>query len=93
MANSLVGNAHYVDTAATLKTTRVSVKAFILTATAASGLAVIGDQSSNKMFDIREVTSGETFVLDFGESAINFPNGLKVITLTNAILTIVYDVQ
>lgn len=95
MANTRIGNSYYVDTTGTLTDTnqkQVLVTQILLTATAASAILVIVDPTleavSYKKMDLRVATSGDTKSFEF-DTPVLFPNGIKVLTLTNAVACIV----
>lgn len=92
MANVRVGNSVYVDSTGNLGTDPVKVVRILVTATAASAVVVLADAAaSSKKFDLRVATSGETVQFDFTLSPVLFPGGVKVVTLTNAIVTVIYN--
>ena len=95
MANVVNGNTIYIDSTGTIASTVGMKAAFIsVTATGANAVLVLQDTTttSNKA-DLRVATSGETKVFDFSRAPIQFPNGIIISTLTNAIATIVFRRQ
>lgn len=95
MANTRSANTYYVDTQyATneeLAVTNIAVLGVTVSATAASAQVVLADASSGspKKLDLRVATSGESKHFDFSESPILFPNGIRPLTLTNAVATVI----
>lgn len=96
MANVLNGNSFYVDTAFTnsaddLVKKQALVVYIAVTATAANGRIVLGDvaASPDLKIDLRVATSGTTQLFSFVDNPVIFPNGIRVITLTNAVATVV----
>ncbi len=93
MANVRTGNTHYVDATGVLEAEGCRVAQFLVTATAASAVVVITDNAAspkNKL-NLKLATDGETKQFDFSDSPLSFPAGLRVGTLTNAILMVVYS--
>ncbi len=93
MGNARNGNTHYVDTTGVIdSTSNLKVAGILLTATGANAVAVLQDDSSTPVtkMDIRVAASGSTESFDFSAKPIVFPNGLRVSTLTNALLTFIY---
>lgn len=91
MANIESGNSVYIDATGALSAKpNQRVVQVLLTATAASARIVLtnGDTTTVKL-DLRVATSGETgsFVFDY---PIVFSNGVHVLTLTNAVATLIY---
>lgn len=92
MANVRQGNTHYVDSTGTLDADPVKVLGIIVTATSANAVVVFqGDTGSANRLDLRVATSGATQDFDFSARPISFPKGIKVSTLTNAIVTVIYN--
>jgi hypothetical protein len=93
MANRRRGNIHFVDTAETLSTVKNQrVSAILVTATSANAIVVIQDPSdSADVLELRVPTSGLTETFNFSQNLLVFPNGIKVSTLTNAKIAIVYN--
>jgi hypothetical protein len=90
VANVRTGNTHYVDSTGNLGTDPEIVLGFLLTATSANAIANIQDTGSNNKINLRVATSGDTKLFDLSQSPLTFPKGVKVSTLTNAILTVIY---
>ena len=92
MANVRNANTHYVDATGTLTTDNVKVAGFVLTATAANAVAAITDAhaSPKNKLNLRLAASGDSKHFDFSHAPIQFPAGVAVPTLTNAILTVIY---
>ena len=90
MANVNNGNTRFVDTAADITTKASLVYYVIVTATSANAVVVLSNQgNSEKKADLRVATSGATQTFDFSANPISFPLGIKVTTLTNAVVTLV----
>jgi hypothetical protein len=92
MANVLNGNTVYVDSTGTLTSAPTRVHYIILTATGNNSILALQDEttSANKV-NLREVTAGMSQVFDFSANPLYFPTGVKVSTLTNAIVTVIYS--
>jgi hypothetical protein len=90
VANARTGNTHYVDSTGTLSSDPETVLGFVLTATSANAVAAIQDSGSTDKLNLRVATSGETKHFDFSSAPLSFQKGVKVSTLTNAILTVIY---
>lgn len=96
MANQLNGTTFYVDSAHGSTTSDDFVKKqclvswIIVTATAANARIVLGDVGDNApvKLDLRVPTNGVSQLFHFRGLNVLFPNGVKVLTLTNAIATI-----
>ncbi len=94
MANARNGNTHYVDTAATLDSSKnLKVVRVTVTATSANAVCVLQDAASTPITkaDLRVAAAGTTEVFDFLNAPLLFPNGTKVSTLTNAVATLIYS--
>lgn len=97
MANNLNGNSFYVDSAYStsaddLVRSQALVAYVLVTATAANGRIVLGDVGANSSqikLDLRVETSGHSEPFRFAENPILFPNGIRVISITNAVATII----
>lgn len=92
MANVRSGNNHYVDTAGVLTSEKnVRVSNIIITATAANAVVAFQDASGTyDVLNLRVVTSGATQQFTFLDTPLLFPIGVKVSTLTNAIVMVIY---
>lgn len=91
MANVTNGNTVYVDSTGTLLSKPARLHYLILTATAANAVVVLQDTTgSSTKLDYRNATSGTSVILDCSTAPIFFPTGIKVSTLTNALVTVVY---
>lgn len=95
MANIQNGSTFYVDTAHStdaddLAKKNTLVSYIIVTSTAANGRIVLGDVGSNagSKADLRVPEAGKSVMFHFRVSPMNFPNGIKVLTLVNAVATI-----
>ncbi len=94
MANTLTGNIWYVDTAYSGAsddlTMNVIMAGAVVTATAANGRLVLIDPKTLAVkFDLRVATSGESQHFDFSFAPCACPNGLRALTLTNAVASII----
>lgn len=91
MANIRNGNTIYVDTIGTLISDKnILVVEVLITATAANAIVAICDPDGTSLkLNLRVVASGSTEQFVF-LSPIHFPNGIRCLTLTNAIATIIY---
>ena len=97
MANTLNGNTFYVDSAFStsaddLARSQALVAYVTVTSTSANGRIVLGDvgaNSSQLKLDLRVEVSGHSEIFRFAENPILFPNGIRVISLTNAIATVI----
>lgn len=95
MANTLNGNTWFVDTAYSSSTddlalNNLMVEYIVVTATSANAVVVLADPSNgNKKFDLRVAAAGTSQLFRFESDPVRFPNGIRVQTLTNAVVTIV----
>lgn len=95
MANTKCGNTCYVDTqysvaADQLAGKNLRVVGIVLTATGANARLVLSDITGpTTKIDVRVGTSGESKHFRFEEYPINFPNGIRPSTLSNAVATII----
>ena len=96
MANVLNGNTWFVDTQYTseaddLVRKQLLVVYITVTATAANGRIVVGDSGSNPApkFDLRVAVANTTEIFRFEAKPSLFPNGIRVLTLSNAVATVV----
>ena len=89
MANVRNGNSHYVDSTGTLTSVSTVVLKVFVTTTAANAVVVLQDTnaSTNKII-LKVAADGSTEEFELG---VSFPTGVKVATLTNAIMTVVYN--
>lgn len=94
MANTRRGSTGYVDTVGVLNTdSNIQVSKIIITATSASAIVVIADaKDATPLLNLRVATSGDSRAFDFIRPLV-FPSGIQVLTLTNAIMSIVYTGQ
>ena len=97
MANVQNGNSFYIDTAHVtdgddLTRKNVLVAYVTVTATAANGRIVLGDAGNDPQtkLDLRVVTSGASQVFRYDQAILIFPNGIRVMTLTNAVATVIF---
>lgn len=92
MANTISSNTLYVDATGTPVTaSNVKVAFLLVTATGANGRIVLVDGGTDAVkLDARVASSGASQLFDFSRVPIVFANGIKVLTLTNAVATLVY---
>jgi hypothetical protein len=91
MANLLRGNIHYITATGALEGGRPRVCKIIITATAANAVLALQDSlDASAIMNLRVATSGASQEFDFSNNPLNFPNGLTVGTLTNAIAHVIY---
>lgn len=96
MANVLNGNTWFVDTQYTSEADDLVRKQLLVvyvtvTATGANGRIVLGDSGPNPAtkFDLRVAAAGTTEIFRLDLKPALFPNGIRAITLSNAVATIV----
>lgn len=92
--NQVNGSTFYIDTAhATDDDDYLKKNALVawvsVTTTAANGRIVLGDSGSNNptKIDLRVPDANRTVLFHFRKSPMLFPNGIKVLTLANAVAT------
>ncbi len=93
MANVRSGNSHYVDSTGTLEADDCQIAGVLLTSTAANAVVVLQTNHGtpkNKL-TLKLAADGSTQFFDFSQAPVAFPGGLKVGTLTNSIVTVIYD--
>lgn len=98
MANVRNANSFYIDTQYAVAADQLAVKGLsvtniLVTATAANGRVVLQDITStptNKV-DLRVATSGDTQNFEFSSQQLLFPNGIRPSTLTNAVVTVIFQ--
>ena len=91
MANAFNANTFYIDTTGTLAATDAHLIHYVIvTATSANAVLVLQDvaTSTNKL-NLRVATSGESKQFDFALFPLRFEGGVKVTTLTNALVTLI----
>lgn len=100
MANVLNGNSFYVDTAYStsaddLVRASVLVSYVIVTTTAANGVVLAGDVAgtSPSKLSLKLAANTSSQIFDFSRRPILFPNGIRVTTLTNCVVTFVLSNQ
>ncbi len=92
MANVRSGNSHYVDATGVLASGNVKVIGVVVTATNTNAVVAIADSAgTTAKLNLRVATSGTTEFFNFADTPILFPNGVNVTTLTNAIVTVIYN--
>lgn len=92
MANLRNGNTYYIDSTAEILDEKALVVYIIVTATAANGrivLADLGNGTAQTKLDLRVATSGDSEAFPFDAYPVLFPNGIRVVTLSNAVATLV----
>jgi len=95
MANVITPTTAFVDTTGDLdiRTNRnIKVSYIVMTSTGASALAALQDISgpTDKM-ELRIDTTDKSQIFDFSRNPLIFANGVRIGTLTNAKLTLVYS--
>jgi hypothetical protein len=95
MANVRSSNTFYIDTAYSSSTDELVQKNLKLlsvsvTATSANAVVVLTDSGTKKL-DLRVATSGVTTLFDYSECPILFANSIRPTTLTNAVVTCVFQ--
>lgn len=93
MANVKHGNTIYIDATGDVTSNKTHVYQVLVSATAANAQVVLGNiGASEKQLDLRVATDGDTKSFEF-VVPVMFPDGVEVITLTNAIVTLVYNIR
>lgn len=95
--NQLNGNTFYIDTAFSssaddLVRSQTLVAYITVTATGANAILTLSDVGANSTqtkLNLRVAASGTTQLFRFPEYPVLFPNGIRVMTLTNAIATVI----
>lgn len=97
MANIQNGNSFYIDTAHVtdaddLTRKNVLVAYVVVTATAANGRIVLGDAGTDPQtkLDLRVAALGTSQLFRYDAAPIIFPNGIRVMTVSNAVATVVF---
>lgn len=97
MANASAGNLYFFDTAsASLDVKNVRIVSILVHCTHATNAAVItlGDNNSGTSYptliDFEVPAANDFELLKFDDNPLVFPNGLRVKTLTNCTITVVY---
>ena len=94
MANVLNGNTWHVDATGDLPNSAGRVRYAICTPTAATMVVVLAEQVAGNPTKLHvRTTSNTTQVVDVQNSGIYFPTGIKVVTLTNAEVTLVWEAK
>lgn len=92
---SQLGNTIYLDSSSDSGFTtsnKVRLKRIVLTATSSNGTIAIKDNGQDSlMIDVREPTSGVTRDIDLGRTPILIPNGIKLGTLSNCVVTLILE--
>ena len=91
MANARRGNLGYVDTVGIIAdSANTQVCQILLRATAAGAIVIIGDaKDATPLLNLALATDAESASFEFPRPLV-FPSGVQVLTLTNAIMTLVY---
>jgi len=96
MGNVRSGNTWYVDTAGSLvpvsiaSTVGLQLYQVVLTPTSANASIVLGDDLNGYVkLDLRTVTANESKIARFWELPITFTNGIRVISIANAVATLI----
>lgn len=92
--NQVNGSTFYIDTAHSTDADDYIKKNLLVvwvsvTTTAANGRIVLGDTGTNNptKIDLRVPDANKTVLFHYRTSPMMFPNGIKVLTLTNAVAT------
>ena len=92
MANAITGNMLYTDIAETVTTNPVKVTYLFITATSANAIVKIEEPSTGAtVFDLEVSSAGDSKQFSFEQKPLYVPNGSKVGTLTNAVVTFIGD--
>jgi hypothetical protein len=93
MANVLNGNTWYIDATGDLTDSAGRVHSVIVTPTAANFVLIIKEQASGTpiKFQVRNATA-DTAVINL-QKPMFFPTGINVDTLTNAVVTLVWEAK
>lgn len=93
--NQLNGTSFYIDTAHSTDDDdyikkNALVAWIVVTTTGVNGRVVLGDVGSNgpSKLDLRVPEANKSQLFPFRDNPLVFPNGIKVLTLTNAIVTV-----
>jgi hypothetical protein len=89
MANVQRGPLTYIDTTGILTEDAALVSRVLLSATSANAVLVLGDSAGTTVLKLQAATSGTTTHFDFAYAPLAFPAGIKVVTLTNGVATLV----
>lgn len=90
----VASNTWYIDGTDTLSDNgNIRVSEILLTPTAANAVLLLADNNSapSTKIDLRAAVSGETRQFSFSERPLIFQKGVKVVTLTNAVATIIFE--
>ena len=92
MANVRAGNTLYIDSTGTVHTGSCNVYYVTLTSTGANAVVALQDpsNSANKI-NLKLDAAYGTQLFDFSSLPLFFGGGIAVSTITNAIVTIVYN--
>lgn len=96
MANTLNGNTWFADTVFNTEADDLARKQLLVvyvtvTSTGANAKIVLGDSGTNpvKKLDLRIAASGVSQTFRFDNSPVLFPNGIRVLEISNAVATVV----
>lgn len=96
MANVRNSNTFYIDTQYTgsadeLVASNLSVVGIIMRATGANAQVVLVDAQAAQpvKLSLGIATAGETIQLRLAEAPVLFPNGIRPLTLVNAVVTVI----
>lgn len=96
MANVLNGNTWYADTVHSndsddLVRKQVLAVYVIVTTTGVNARVVLGDSGNNPApkLDLRVAANGTSQIFRFEAKPVLFPGGIRVLTLTNAVISVV----
>lgn len=92
--NLLNGNSFYIDTVYSTSDHDLARKSTLvayvtITATSANAILVLGDiqASAQNKLELRVAAAGTTEQFSFEQTPVLFPNGIRVLTLTNCTAT------
>lgn len=94
MANTVNGSTFYVDTqyassADDYEKKPVHVAYITITATGVNGRIVLADVASGATkIDLRLAAANTSDIIHFRDKSMVFPNGVRVVTLTNMVATL-----
>jgi len=90
MANVRSGNSYFIDATGNLSHPNIKVVYVVYRATNATNNVIIKDVTTGATkLDLSAVNANETFMLDFSECPLLFPNGIDVTTATACKVTLI----
>lgn len=91
MANTRRGPLHYIDSTGILSSEQnTKIAQVFITCTSAGAILVLSDLDGTPLLDLRLTTANTSQQMDLSATPLVFSKGLRVTTLTNAIVTLVY---